>query len=302
MRILHLNSSFTSVPVLARAQRELGHTVDVAAYHVNYMGVPADHRPEVPLSITRRFFWFARLAREYDVLHFHYHSALPIGMNYVDLPLWKALGKKVVMHYRGDDVRDHPHRIPHLFADAILVSTPDLLPYESRAVWVPNPVDIERYTPNRDREERDRIVVCHAPSDRTRKGTHWLVETIWRMQARGLPIELDLVEGASHEEVLAWCARADIAVDQLVVGWYGQFAIECMALGVPTMCYIAPKHYGDLEPSALLNTSPRWLESDIEYLMWSRAARERRGEMGRWYVESTHDAKVVARLVCEAYG
>ena len=33
-------------------------------------------------------------------------------------------------------------------------------------------------------------------------------------------------------------ANVDVVVDQLVVGWYGMFAVEAMALGKPVLCNI----------------------------------------------------------------
>ena len=66
-----------------------------------------------------------------------------------------------------------------------------------------------------------------------RKGTDHVLET-----CEGLDVELRIVEGLHHDDALARYRDADIVVDQLNAGWYGLFAIECMALGKPVVTYL----------------------------------------------------------------
>ena len=47
-----------------------------------------------------------------------------------------------------------------------------------------------------------------------------------------------IVEGLRHDEALEHYRDADIVVDQLNAGWYGLFAIECMALGKPVVTFL----------------------------------------------------------------
>ena len=53
-----------------------------------------------------------------------------------------------------------------------------------------------------------------------------------------LDADLDLVEGLRHDEAFERYKAADIVVDQLNAGWYGLFAIECMALGKPVVTFL----------------------------------------------------------------
>src|SRR5207237_6421408 len=81
--------------------------------------------------------------------------------------------------------------------------------------------------------ERDRPLVVHAPSNRTRKGTEHVIEA-----CRQLDVELEIVEGLHHDEARRRYERADIVVDQLNAGWYGLFAIEAVALGKPVVTFL----------------------------------------------------------------
>ena len=76
-------------------------------------------------------------------------------------------------------------------------------------------------------------MILHAPSSRRRKGTEHVVEA-----CEGLDADLQIVEGLSHEEAFEQYREADIVVDQLNAGWYGVFAIECLALGKPVVTFL----------------------------------------------------------------
>ena len=121
------------------------------------------------------------------------------------------------------------------------VSTPELLEFLPRAVLMPQAVDIDlvEAVANEPPPAKDpnRFVVAHAPTNRQIKGTHYLLDAVARLKARGYPIDLLLVENLPHADALHY-RRADVAVDQLLVGSYGLLAAELMALGVPTAVYL----------------------------------------------------------------
>ena len=54
----------------------------------------------------------------------------------------------------------------------------------------------------------------------------------------GLDADFRLVEGLTHDEAFELYREADIVVDQLNAGWYGVFAIECLALGKPVVTFL----------------------------------------------------------------
>ena len=89
-------------------------------------------------------FRILNIARKFDVLHLHSLDKV--------VPILKIAypGKRVILHYHGSDIRDawHARRKYWSRADAILVSTPDLLSGAPEvATWLPNPVDTEHFKP-----------------------------------------------------------------------------------------------------------------------------------------------------------
>jgi glycosyltransferase involved in cell wall biosynthesis len=122
------------------------------------------------------------------------------------------------------------------------------------------------------------------------------------VRARGIPIRLDLVEGVSRDEALARCAQADIAIDQLKIGWYGGFAVEAMALGKPVLCHVQDESPGDNpfgRELGLVRTTATSLVDDLIALIEDPERRRQAGAAGRAFVERHHDPRAVARRVLD---
>lgn len=301
IRVLHLNSSFAGVPLVVRELRRLGIEADVATFDVRAMAIEADYLLPMGRRFTngRRLFEFWRLARKYDILHFHYHSALPSTMNYADFPLWRLLGKKVVMHYRGDDLRGHRRLMPRLFANAIFVSTPDLLKWESRATWLPPARDFSHFEGIFNHNGSVRIV--HAPSDRQVKGTSHILRAIEVLQREGVDCSLDLIENVPFSEVLERYRKADIVVDQLKVGWYGGAAIEGMSLGKPVLCYIRPDLEKLIPSDVLFSADEHNIAERLRTLLAWPELRLTLSRRGYEYARGIHDPHIIALSLAQTY-
>ena len=142
-------------------------------------------------------------------------------------------------------------------------------------------------------------MVVHAPSSRRRKGTDHVLEA-----CDGLDVELRIVEGLHHDEALARYRDADIVVDQLNAGWYGLFAIECMALGKPVVTYLHDEAVRRTEEAydlsvPIVRATAATLRDRLEELVeMGPAGREEIGQASRAYVEQVHDLeRVTDRLV-----
>jgi glycosyltransferase involved in cell wall biosynthesis len=149
--------------------------------------------------------------------------------------------------------------------------------------------------------DRPRPLVVHAPSNRERKGTRWVIEACER-----LPVDLDIVEDVPHDVARERYARADIVVDQLNAGWHGVFALECMALGKPVVTYLRPElvdraeaGYGVRLP--IVPATKETLAAALRPLVASAALRREVGAASRQYVERVHDIDRIADRLVEIY-
>jgi len=83
-----------------------------------------------------------------------------------------------------------------------------------------------------------KLKVLHAPNHRAIKGTSAIEKAIEKLKSEGLEIELMLIEKKPNTEVLKAIEECDLVVEQLVIGWYAQFAIEAMAYGKPVISHL----------------------------------------------------------------
>ncbi|OPY49923.1 MAG: hypothetical protein A4E49_03005 [Methanosaeta sp. PtaU1.Bin112] len=315
--ILHIGSIAGVPQGLSAAQRRLGQRSDVLSFEFEDFGYLTDyHFPikldyssrrsiyfENPLNLLQKMPLLLPIARDYDLLHFHYSSGLPFGL---DFPLWRLLNKKVVMHHHGTDIRQKgEHWLYARLAQRIFVSTPDLLEWSKDAIWVPNPLDIEMYpyvgSGNTSANDLDSVKILHAPSRRRLKGTEHVLRAIKELKREGYNIELILVENTSHVDAIENYKRADIVVDQLLIGWYGMLAQECMALGKPVCVYLREDLQGHMPSQPMLNTSIDNLLENLRLLIEDPRLREDLGKRGRNYVEIVHDSDKIAHKLMDLY-
>jgi hypothetical protein len=253
-----------------------------------------------------------------------------------DLPLLKAAGKKVFVTYQGDDARqgdslhthfevnplsgvDHRYYTPasdrrkrsaiaHFdrYADRIYALNPDLLHVlPPRATFLPYAsVDPRDWVPAAPPGLPGRpLVVAHAPTHRGVKGTEAILSACRALTDEGVSFELDVIEGVTRAEARARYERADLLVDQLLVGWYGGVAVEVMALGRPTIAFIRDRDLSfvpsemRVELPVITATEATITEVLREWLTTRRREISEAGRRSREFVERWHDPmRIAARL------
>jgi glycosyltransferase involved in cell wall biosynthesis len=261
-------------------------------------------------------------------------------LEYRDLPLLRRAGKTVAVTFQGDDARQGDYCAQHFEigpigeveegyytaasdarkrklieafdrnVDLIYALNPDLLrvlPARTRFVpyahvdpaeWTPSPLDPSATRPP---------VVVHAPTHRPIKGTRFILDAVERLKAEGIPMEFVLVEGLSHDEVRDVFRRADLFIDQLLLGFYGGAAVELMALGKPVVCYLRDEDLvrmpeGMRKELPIIEATPSSIHSVLrEWLTAPRSRLADRGRAGRRFVEHWHDPKTIARDVAADY-
>lgn len=308
--ILHIGN--VGVQELPAAQRKMGFKSDVLFFYPHSFGIKIDLycplKLPFPLRYAEEMFHLLRVSNKYDIFHFHFHfqyrSILPFG---VDVLLWKALGKKVIIHHRGLDIRFIGELWMYSkFADKIFVSTPDLLEWSPSAIWIPNPIDLEKfsYVGVENKSESEEIIIVHASSNRMIKGTEHVIKAINKLNEEGYKINFILVENMNRNKATEIYKNADIVIDWInpKFGIYGMVSIESMALGKPVICSIKQnlmnKYFKGLP---IFNSDPSNLSENLRILIEDYDLRKELGERGRKYVEEMHDAVKVTRRIDELY-
>jgi glycosyltransferase involved in cell wall biosynthesis len=243
---------------------------------------------------------FTRLLGHTDVFHFYF--GLTLVPQSLQFPILRALGKKSVLHYLGSDIRGKsPAELAFgKKAGAEVVGSYDAIRWVPAAEVIPPGIDVKAIAPAPP-SDRARPTILHAPSSRRRKGTEDVIAA-----CEGLDADLVLVEGRHHDEAFERYREADIVVDQLNAGWYGLFAIECMALGKPVVAFLhdeaverTERELGARVP--IVSATRDDLRSRLEPLVGSAAERRRIGAQSRAYAERVHDLDRVADRLLALY-
>lgn len=319
MKILHIKNIAGVATQLRNAQRRLGHQSDILVFDEGDLQYDFDYlypnnsveRIPVPvlnksIQLVKNVMEFWQLMRKYDVLHFHGYTI--IGANVaprrppqgLDLPLWKLADKKIIKHHHGSDIRSRgcPY-FQRKFSDLRLASTPDLLKWDTKAKLILNPIVTDEYEyVGVDQQDSDEpITVVHAPTDRKKKGTKYVIEAVEQLQRDGHNVELQIVENTPNEEAIEIYKQADIIADRFKLGWYGVFSIEAMALGKPVLVHIDDEYKQYAPELPVVDTKPDELAENLAMLATDYKYRNELAERGRKFVEEHHDAEAISRQI-----
>jgi glycosyltransferase involved in cell wall biosynthesis len=244
---------------------------------------------------------FLELLPRYDV--FHFYSSVTLVPKSVQFRILHALGKKGVYQYLGSDIRGKTREqlAYGLKADAEIVSSYDAIRWVPDAEMILPGVEMSAIAPAIPSAEKKRPLIVHAPSSRRRKGTEHVVAAV-----DGLDADFRLVEGLSHDEAFELYREADIVVDQLNAGWYGVFAIECLALGKPVLTFLhdeavrrTQEAYGVEVP--VVSATAETLRERLRPLVEDAPLRHRIGAASRAYAERLHDIDAIAGELVALY-
>ncbi|OJX09389.1 MAG: hypothetical protein BGO77_07860 [Caedibacter sp. 37-49] len=336
MKIFHGPHNISGMAsILAAAQRSLGVSAEAHCYNKSVFGYKVDK--EFNHENFRGATSIIKFAANFDVFHFYFGESLDT-FSLRDLPLLNSLGKKIFMYFCGCDIRnskqaiatrkysacshcwaqacnynrEYALKIVNEFADGIFVSTPDLLDTVPEATLLLQPVDsnsflkFSRKFNSADYEnlgtQQNPLRLVHAPSSQKLKGTEYVMKSIEELQAQGIHIQLSLLENMPWEQALHEYANAHIGIDQLLIGSYGSFSVELMALGVPVICYLhehSLAHYP--EPPPIINANLENLTEVILSLLTPTNNWEKLIKDELRYVSQHHDHLKVGKKALDHY-
>ena len=265
----------------------------------------------------------------------------PFNFNKAELIIYKLLKKEVLFYTYGADVRTRKKSIElgvynccmecqsvgkacvcderlgianttfiSRYANAIF-SMGDMIEYTpgSRNNLFFWPIDLysdngQKYVPSYpDQNNEKPMRIVHASNHRHFKGTRFLISAVERLQARGVNVELKLVEKIPNDKALEIYRTADIVFDQCIIGFHGFLTIEAMAMGKPVMCYIRKPNEYLLHPEEMpiINCKAEEVESTIRACCSDRRLLYERGVAGRRYVEKYFTLEAFAERLKRIY-
>lgn len=156
---------------------------------------------------------------------------------------------------------------------------------------------------------KKKIIVAHAPSNRVAKGTKYILFAMEKL-IKKYPdlINFKLIENLPHEEALAIYNEADLIIDQLLIGWYGSFAVEVMLMGKPVIVRIdeedlkfIPQNMAKELMKTIINANPYNIYDVLERCIQDRELLMKHAQASIEYARKWHNPKYVASLTKEKY-
>lgn len=253
-------------------------------------------------------------------------SRIARWLAYRDLPILKAMGKKIVIVTNGSDVRHFSETekqasedgykyhvclncayretcflslkkekvgIIERYADYIY-STP-LIGHLFKRPYInfKLPVVLSRtryaFTVTPD------PLILHAPTDRSIKGTKYIIEAVERLGKEGYRFRFLLCENMKNTEVMKKLEESEIVVDQLLARGHGLFALEAIARGNVVLNHATPGRYGSPPDQPFIITTPDTVYDNLKMVLENPGFRVKKAQEGRAYVEKYHDHVDVSR-------
>jgi len=288
---------------------------------------------------------FLKYRNLFDVFHFNFGSTLidfrTYGVHHLDLPFYPK-DKKLIFTYNGCDARqkyktllncgvsachqdncyngmcydgkfdrkrEKSITIVSKYAHHIFAVNPDLLhflPEESSSFLpytIPSWHDIKTVSAKIEKKIR----ILHSPTNREAKGSSYILTALNKLSKK-YKIEIMLIENIPNKEALKLYQKADLVIDQVLIGWYGSFAVEVMKMGKPVAVYIRNEDLKYIPGDMAADLKKAVIEIDIfniervleEYLQ-NPSLLSQKSQAALDYVHRWHEPAYVASLTKEIY-
>ncbi|MCL6419721.1 glycosyltransferase [Aestuariirhabdus haliotis] len=151
-------------------------------------------------------------------------------------------------------------------------------------------------------DERKNLRVVHLPTSPLLKGTSYFRQAVDELKNEGLVFDYVEVTGVEHAEALKQVFRADIILDQILMGGFGSLSIEGMSFGKPVVCYllesVKDKHCPDCP---VVSATILTVKGKLKELLLSKDLRLQLGVEGKAFVNKYLDSKLINERVLDLY-
>jgi len=324
-----------------RVLQRRGYRIDFYGLGSQTFKMPVDFLLTFSAHPVRNFFervvYFFKLLPRYDLWHFNFLECFFFYP--LNLLILKLFGKKIILTCRGADVRDRLDFLPRnffsqahswpqyyqkqqhrpfwlrlkqkirlqiflYFADKVVLTGPFLagavgrfdkiIPY---ARDIPGKINLKK--------NHQKIKILHIPSESLVKGTEIIQKTFRKLQKKYKNCQFKILEPMPRPQLLKELDRADIVVDQILVGWYGGQAVEAMAKGKIVVAFLNPTYlalvdFGQEIP--IWKTTPWSLAADLETLLEVYPAIQKKWAQKSFdFARKIHRSEKIAQQYLEIY-
>lgn len=333
---------------LSQAEKALGLESEVMIDSNNWLNYKSDICLNIDKEkddiLFKKMEAFLSVKDRYDVFHFNFGQTLVDFFNHdihlCDLPFYN--GKKI-MTYNGWDARQKPINLNEIefsiyhqkncyetsycsdkwekykkvriekvgkYIDHIFALNPDLMNFlpKDKTTFLPytiagwDDITYKNYTINK------KIKIIHSPSKRVVKGSKFILKALENLQKKYKNIEIEIIENVPNNEALKKYQEADIIIDQVLLGWYGAFAVEAMKMGKPVAVYIREEDLKFISNNmkkdlndAIININQNNIETVLEKYIQNTDMLYKKSQAAVDFVHKWHNPLSIAEIVKEVY-
>ncbi|MGI5877570.1 MAG: hypothetical protein ACOX7W_03060, partial [Christensenellales bacterium] len=254
----------------AKALRKYGYTVETFVVGKPfYITDDFDYIYTGRLSILFPMFYFLKCAGKYKLQIVRMNGGVLSKcvsiIKYLEPQLLRLAGVKTIAVPYGSDCRILERTPNKLYAYTILQDAPirsnkeiirkvnmwckyadavvgqmdhvDYLPFWNHMRQSLHTIDMDSVKPAYPKPDGN-IKIVHIYNHPACKGSGAIYDAIQELKEEGYEIELIFKSGIPNSLVMEYIAKADIVIDQIIIGWYASFATEAMAFGKPVVCFL----------------------------------------------------------------
>jgi hypothetical protein len=239
-------------------------------------------------------------------------------------PLLRRMGRHIVVHYRGCEVRNrelnmrlHPainicqecdydprpceapinvrrRELAARHGSAFLVTTPDMKEFAPAADHIPFFVTRPDWVASPPAGPRPFRIV-HATNHPGIEGSRHIRAAIEVLRSRGHAIDYVELTGVTHQRVLDEIRNADLCIGKMKMGYYANLQIESMAAGVPTVTHVRPEFMTEaLRNSGFIFATVDTLADAIEPYLSDPSRLAAKRALARQSILAIHDNETTA--------
>ena len=288
---------------------------------------------------------FYKIRNEYDIFHFNFGSSLidkkSKFLNLLDLPFYNgkkfmtfngcdarqkyptmARVKQAACHQKNcyggmcnsglmDEIRQKRIIKASKYVDHFFAVNPDLMHFlpKDKSSFLPYSIDSENLIkPIQKTNNNKKFKIIHAPTNREAKGSYFILKALERLKTRYNNIEIQIIENIPNQKAIELYKKADIVIDQVLIGWYGGFGVEVMKMGKPLGVFIReedlkfiPNQMAKDLKESIININPRNIEEKLSEFIENPMLLKHKSNSGIQYVKKWHDPTYIANQVKSHY-
>jgi len=284
------------------------------------------------LQALQEFVMFWRIISKYEVIHLHFCHTMSISG--WEMPILKNLKRKIIIHYRGCEIRDyfkniqlHPgynicelcdynyfcvskinkRRIEFVskFGDSFLITTPDLIDFVPSAKHIPFfAPEIEGIQIKLKKKSYPEIPlrILHWTNHPGIEGTEAILKIIESLKSKNYRIEFMFLTDVSQELIFQQLPNFDLTIGKMKMGYYANSQIESLSFGVPAICWIRPEFVTDeILNSGLIISDLENLEITLEQILKNPEELKSKKDNARKFILKMHNSQDIANLYRKEY-